>query len=174
MLRQTRLKVIDEVANGLSHLRLYFSFASCRASTARSRTSSKPSDGKRRKRPIPSFLRIGSWIGGDRDGNPFVTAEVLNEAVRQQSARALAYYLDEVHELGGDLSLAASTRLRQPGTGGARRAARRFRNRRRENPTVAPLPACIRALSKTALQLDHVDRAAPAGRRSQALLASAV
>ena len=76
---------------------------------ARSRTARRPRR-QAPQRPIPSFLRIGSWIGGDRDGNPFVTAEVLNEAVRQQSARALAYYLDQLHELGGDLSLAVVAR----------------------------------------------------------------
>src|SRR4029077_7735979 len=54
---------------------------------------------------LKSFLRIESWIGGDRDGNPFVTAEVLLEAVRLQSAGALAFCLRELHELGGELSL---------------------------------------------------------------------
>jgi phosphoenolpyruvate carboxylase len=54
---------------------------------------------------LPSFLRIGSWIGGDRDGNPFVTEEVLRAALRAQSSRALRYYLDEINLLGGELSL---------------------------------------------------------------------
>jgi phosphoenolpyruvate carboxylase len=54
---------------------------------------------------VPSFLRIGSWIGGDRDGNPFVTADVLTQALRMQSGRALRFYLEELHRLGGELSL---------------------------------------------------------------------
>ena len=54
---------------------------------------------------MPSFLRIGSWIGGDRDGNPFVTADVLSQALRLQSERAFRFYLEEVHRLGGELSL---------------------------------------------------------------------
>jgi phosphoenolpyruvate carboxylase len=56
---------------------------------------------------LPSFLRLGSWIGGDRDGNPFVTAEVLRQALAMQSDQALAFYLDELHALGGELSLHA-------------------------------------------------------------------
>jgi len=52
-------------------------------------------------------VRVGSWIGGDRDGNPFVTAEVLRQALGMQSERALKFYLDEVHLLGGELSLDA-------------------------------------------------------------------
>ena len=56
---------------------------------------------------MPSFLRVGSWIGGDRDGNPFVTADVLREALSMQSERALQFYLDEVHLLGRELSLDA-------------------------------------------------------------------
>ena len=48
---------------------------------------------------------MGSWIGGDRDGNPFVTDEVLRQALRLQSNRALDFYLDELHLLGGELSL---------------------------------------------------------------------
>ena len=59
---------------------------------------------------LPPFLRMGSWIGGDRDGNPFVTAETL--ALRRCARRrrvAFGHHLDEVHRLGGELSL--STRL---------------------------------------------------------------
>jgi phosphoenolpyruvate carboxylase len=54
---------------------------------------------------VPSFLRIGSWIGGDCDGNPFVTADVLSQALRMQSERAFSFYLEQVHRLGGELSL---------------------------------------------------------------------
>src|SRR4029450_9668454 len=54
---------------------------------------------------LASFLRMGSWIGGDRGGNPFVTQKVLRQALRLQSKRALKFYLDELHLLGGELSL---------------------------------------------------------------------
>ncbi|MDP9001753.1 MAG: phosphoenolpyruvate carboxylase, partial [Myxococcota bacterium] len=49
---------------------------------------------------LAPFLRIGSWIGGDRDGNPFVKSDVLVHAVRQQSRLVLEHYLEQVHELG--------------------------------------------------------------------------
>jgi phosphoenolpyruvate carboxylase len=55
-------------------------------------------------RQLASFLRVGSWVGGDRDGNPNVTAETLREAFRQQARAAMRYYLDEIHALGGELS----------------------------------------------------------------------
>jgi len=48
---------------------------------------------------------MGSWIGGDRDGNPFVTASVLRQAMGMQSKRVFEFYLDELHLLGGELSL---------------------------------------------------------------------
>ncbi len=54
---------------------------------------------------LPSFFRIGSWIGGDRDGNPFVNAAVLRETFVMQNKRALDHYLDEIHLLGSELSL---------------------------------------------------------------------
>ncbi len=54
----------------------------------------------------PAFLRLGSWIGGDRDGNPFVTADALRHALGRQAETALVHYLDGVHALGQDLSIA--------------------------------------------------------------------
>ncbi|HEY5292376.1 MAG TPA: phosphoenolpyruvate carboxylase, partial [Burkholderiales bacterium] len=56
---------------------------------------------------LPALLRMGSWIGGDRDGNPYVDAEVLRTALERQARLAFAHYLDEIHLLGGELSLAA-------------------------------------------------------------------
>ena len=48
-------------------------------------------------------MRIGSWIGGDRDGHPLVTRDVLVYAVRQQSRVVFEYYLSQVHALGAEL-----------------------------------------------------------------------
>ena len=59
-----------------------------------------------------SFLRLGSWIGGDRDGNPNVTADSLRLAMREASQTVVAGYLDQVHALGADLSI--STELATP------------------------------------------------------------
>ena len=55
----------------------------------------------------PSFLRLGSWIGGDRDGNPFVDAASLRLALKRSSAAVLGHYLDTVHALGAELSISS-------------------------------------------------------------------
>jgi phosphoenolpyruvate carboxylase len=48
---------------------------------------------------------MGSWIGGDRDGHPFVTRDVLVYAVKQKSRVVFDYYLEQVHALGAELPL---------------------------------------------------------------------
>jgi phosphoenolpyruvate carboxylase len=53
---------------------------------------------------VPSFLRFGSWIGGDRDGNPNVTAETTALALRRQAETVLREYLRRLDELRGQLS----------------------------------------------------------------------
>ena len=52
-----------------------------------------------------SFLRVGNWIGGDRDGNPFVQAPQLRSALARGCQAALGHYLDALHALGAELSL---------------------------------------------------------------------
>jgi phosphoenolpyruvate carboxylase len=56
----------------------------------------------------PSFVRPGSWIGGDRDGNPFVTADSLRLALSRGAETAIAYYLDRLHALGAELSVSST------------------------------------------------------------------
>src|SRR5262249_53737965 len=56
---------------------------------------------------VAPFLRVASWIGGDRDGNPHVTHEITRRALERQAARALGRYLGEIHALGGELSLSS-------------------------------------------------------------------
>ncbi|KAA0572806.1 phosphoenolpyruvate carboxylase [Azospirillum sp. B21] len=108
ILRATKLAVTDEVSNGLT----FYDYTFLREMP---RFYAQLEDHLRRMDPswatteLPSFLRMGSWIGGDRDGNPFVTAPVLRQAMRMQSTRALQFYLDELHTLGSELSL--STRV---------------------------------------------------------------
>ncbi|MGF7173910.1 phosphoenolpyruvate carboxylase [Azospirillum doebereinerae] len=108
ILRWTKLAVTDEVANGLT----FYDYTFLREMP---RFYGALEDQLRKMDPswatteLPSFLRMGSWIGGDRDGNPFVVAPVLQQALRMQSTRALRFYLDELHSLGAELSL--STRV---------------------------------------------------------------
>ena len=60
---------------------------------------------------VPAFFRLGSWIGGDRDGNPYVTEEVTRYALARQSSVALEYYLAQIGQLR--MELAQSIRLVQ-------------------------------------------------------------
>jgi phosphoenolpyruvate carboxylase len=57
---------------------------------------------------LPSFVKPGSWIGGDRDGNPNVTAETLAYALKRQAMAALGHHLDELHALGAELSISSA------------------------------------------------------------------
>ena len=108
LLRGTKLAVLDEVTNGLSYYdytflrevpRLHLSLEDELAAI----------DPQLLDTEVNTFLRMGSWIGGDRDGNPFVTAEILRDTARMHGRTALRFYLEELHKLGAELSL--STRI---------------------------------------------------------------
>ena len=104
ILRRNRLKVIDEVVNGLSYYDYTF-FKELPRVYASLEDQLATLDPVWQNVEIPSFLRMGSWIGGDRDGNPFVTADALKQALLLQSKHALGFYLEELHCLGAELSL---------------------------------------------------------------------
>ena len=55
----------------------------------------------------PGFVRLGSWIGGDRDGNPFVDAETLQYAVARNGGTAIRHYLEGIHSLGAEISISS-------------------------------------------------------------------
>ena len=100
LLRFTKLTVADEIENALSYYEATFLREIPRV-YAELETALGHSG-------IAPFLRMGQWIGGDRDGNPNVTADTLQYALRRQCELALRHYLTEVHYLGGELSLSAT------------------------------------------------------------------
>ena len=104
LLRRTKLTVLDEVANGLSFYDYTFLHEVPRLHCV---LEDRLNEGDNSAGELASFLRMGSWIGGDRDGNPFVTADMMRGTLRMQSSRVLRYYLEQLHVLGSELSLAA-------------------------------------------------------------------
>ncbi|MEQ1674217.1 MAG: phosphoenolpyruvate carboxylase, partial [Candidatus Nitrotoga sp.] len=106
MLRTAKLTVRDEIKNGLEYYRYTF-LTEIPNLYADLEKQLEKRYGKRLH--IPPFLQIGSWIGGDRDGNPFVTHTVMQNAISRQSSLVLEHYLVETHLLGTRLSL--TTRL---------------------------------------------------------------
>ena len=97
LLRFTKLTVADEIENSLAYYQGTFLPEIPRLY----RDIEQALGGER----VESFLRMGQWIGGDRDGNPNVTAETLRLALSSQADMALRHHLTEVHRLGAELSL---------------------------------------------------------------------
>jgi phosphoenolpyruvate carboxylase len=110
MLRRAKLSVMDEVNNALSFYDMTFLRELPRLYNASEDhlAQAVPGWNEQGLAELPAFLRPGSWIGGDRDGNPFVTAEVLESAMRAQSRKAIAFLLEQLHQLGAELSTTTS------------------------------------------------------------------
>lgn len=64
---------------------------------------------------LPPFLRPGSWIGGDRDGNPNVNAATLEAALAAQARVVLGHYLHELNAIGAELSMSSAMVTVSPG-----------------------------------------------------------
>ena len=99
LLRFTKLAVADEIENAMGYYESTFLseipklYADLEADLG--------------GQAIAPFLRMGQWMGGDRDGNPNVNADTLQYALQRQSEVALRHYLTEIHSLGSELSTSA-------------------------------------------------------------------
>ncbi len=101
LLRFTKLTVADEIENALSYYEATFLSQIPRLYRELEDLLGTPDAAD----TIPAFLRMGQWIGGDRDGNPFVTAPTLAFALQRQSEVVLRHLLTQVHLLGSELSM---------------------------------------------------------------------
>ncbi len=155
MLRPVRLKVIDEVKNGITYFKETFFSELPRLYIQATQALQK----RYPQKPwaLPPFFRVGSWIGGDRDGNPFVSAEILKEALRLQSAAALNHYLEEVHELGGELPLSDLLVRVTPQLLSLAEHSTDFSPQRADEPYRRALSGIYARLAATARILDQVE-----------------
>ncbi|WP_066272207.1 phosphoenolpyruvate carboxylase [Hydrogenophaga palleronii] len=107
LLRFTKLTVADEIENALSYYEATFLTQIPRLyRELEDGLGAGNSDGDDVDLIAP-FLRMGQWIGGDRDGNPNVTADTLQLALDSQADMALRHHLTQLHHLGAELSVSA-------------------------------------------------------------------
>jgi phosphoenolpyruvate carboxylase len=138
MLRYEKLTVADEIENALSYYRNTFL-----------RELPALYDDIEDELQIPvkdaTYLQMGSWIGGDRDGNPNVNAATMQHALKRQSTTIFDYYLDEVHTLGAEMSISTLMVAASPELLALADASPDHSEHRATNPTAVPSSASTRA-----------------------------
>ncbi|KAA0023553.1 phosphoenolpyruvate carboxylase [Antrihabitans cavernicola] len=105
LIRLSRLRIQDEIEVGLRYYEMSLLEVMPKINAElRAELRKRWPDADLLPTPI---LRPGSWIGGDRDGNPFVTAEVVHAAIHRAAFVALEHYLTELRILEQELSMSA-------------------------------------------------------------------
>ncbi len=99
--RHFKINVSDEITNGVAYFDLSFFQAIPKLYARLSHQLGE----RYPHTTLPDVIRIGGWIGGDRDGNPFVNADTLRHAFKRQSAALFYYYRDQLGELYQELPL---------------------------------------------------------------------
>ncbi|HEX7810738.1 MAG TPA: phosphoenolpyruvate carboxylase [Burkholderiales bacterium] len=151
ILRELRLKVSDEIENGLSYSRYTFLRQLPRLYAEIEDLLAE----KGIRTPAGNYIRLGSWIGGDRDGNPFVTHDVMRMAMSRHSATVMDFYFEEIHRLGGELS--QSIRIVETTSELEALASRSpdTSDHRRDEPYRRALTGIYARLAATSRKLDH-------------------
>ena len=108
--RSHKPQVRDEIKNGLYYFResIFQALPALYRNLERALNAVYGHEGGKAAVRIPCLLRFGSWIGGDRDGNPFVTPDITALALRLQSQEILREYLRRVLELNRSLTYSGS------------------------------------------------------------------
>lgn len=104
MIREKKLKVTNEITNVMEYYNSSFLNAVPRLTTEYKKLAE--SHGIHLQHPRP--ITMGMWIGGDRDGNPFVTAETLNKSAMTQCEVVMNYYDEKIYTLYREFSLSTS------------------------------------------------------------------
>ena len=161
MLRLTKLEVADEIVNALAYFRLTF-LPELPRLYADLEEALRVHLGLESAPWLPAFLGVGTWVGGDRDGNPNVDGATLEHAATQQARLVLGHYLDEVNALGRELSLAG--RLMQTPAEVLELAARSGDTSayRRDEPYRRAISGIYSRLAATARTLVRLDASPPA------------
>ena len=107
MLRATKLRVTDEISNALSYYNITFFNEVPRLMNKFQEISKKLGNSEMKSQSLLP-LTMGMWIGGDRDGNPYVTVNTLEKSAQEQAIKLFQHYLDVVREIYRDLSMSIS------------------------------------------------------------------
>jgi phosphoenolpyruvate carboxylase len=168
MLRYSKLTVADEIDNALSYYRITFlrELPGLYDDIADELAAQYPD-----QPPVPaeaSYVQMGSWIGGDRDGNPNVNAGTMQHALARQATTIFDFYLDEVHALGAELSISTLMVKATPDLQALADASPDNSPHRSDEPyrraligIYARLAATARALGATNILRKEVGHAAP-------------
>jgi len=120
LLRPQRPTVMQEVERGLFFIEELWRVAPAidrELRTAAAEASHRPEE------PLRPFLKFGSWIGGDRDGNPYVTADVTAATLRRLRDAAIRRHLTTAHDLYRVLVMSDGSVAIPPALGAATAAA---------------------------------------------------
>ena len=104
MLRTSKLRVTDEISNALSYYDITFFNEIPRLINKFQNISEKLGECKENIQDLIP-ITMGMWIGGDRDGNPFVTVKTLEESAQAQALKLFQFYFEKVDRLYRDLSM---------------------------------------------------------------------
>ncbi|CIR84574.1 phosphoenolpyruvate carboxylase [Streptococcus pneumoniae] len=104
MIREKKLKVTNEITNAMEYYNSSFLKAVPHLTTEYKRLAQAHGLNLKQAKPIT----MGMWIGGDRDGNPFVTAETLKQSALTQCEVIMNYYDKKIYQLYREFSLSTS------------------------------------------------------------------
>lgn len=104
MIREKKLKVTNEITNAMEYYNISFLKAVPHLTTEYKRLAQAHGLNLKQAKPIT----MGMWIGGDRDGNPFVTAKTLKQSALTQCEVIMNYYDKKIYQLYREFSLSTS------------------------------------------------------------------